>query len=305
MSGRINGEFAHVDWVPIRYVNQGYPRAGLAGLFRAADVGLVTPLRDGMNLVAKEFVAAQDPADPGVLILSQFAGAAEQMGDALLVNPYSRDEISDRIHDALNMPLAERRSRWEKLADGVRRQDVHWWRKSFLDALTGTHGPRPRRIARGRARGSPPLGRPSQPWPHPAVAPDGDGTGCRSSRSSTETPTKEEEMARSNTTTSRRSDSARSQSNGSERSAFSWGSTGSWLGAAAAGAAFAIAANLGRKLAMQGMSAAAGDWDDVLTAEHGTTLALFDKILATDDTQTVKRAMMIRKLTPRARQACP
>ena len=136
LSGRINGEFAHVDWVPIRYVNQGYPRPGLAGLFRAADVGLVTPLRDGMNLVAKEFVAAQDPDDPGVLILSKFAGAAEQMGDAILVNPYSKDELSDRIHDALNMPLAERRSRWEKLADGIRRDDVHSWRRSFIDRLT-------------------------------------------------------------------------------------------------------------------------------------------------------------------------
>src|SRR5687768_15574373 len=103
-------------------------------------------------------------------------------------------------------------------------------------------------------------------------------------------------MARSNTTTSRRSDGARSQRNSSERSAFSWGSKGSWLGAAAAGAAFAIAANLGRKLAMQGMSAAAGDWDDVLAAEHEATLALFDKILATDDSQTTKRALMIKKL---------
>ncbi|WP_118857713.1 alpha,alpha-trehalose-phosphate synthase (UDP-forming) [Sphingomonas mesophila] len=138
LSGRINGEFAHVDWVPIRYVNQGYPRGGLAGLFRAADAALVTPLRDGMNLVAKEFVAAQDPADPGVLILSQFAGAAEQMRDAVLVNPYSRDEISDRIREALNMPLDERRRRWERLAAGVRSEDVHWWRKSFIDALTGS-----------------------------------------------------------------------------------------------------------------------------------------------------------------------
>ena len=150
LSGRINGEFAHVDWVPIRYVNQGYPRAGLAGLFRAADVGLVTPLRDGMNLVAKEFVAAQDPADPGVLLLSQFAGAAEQMTDALLVNPYSRDELSDRILDALNMPLAERRARWEKLADGVRREDVHGWRRSFIDSLTGAASSGQRGLEAGR-----------------------------------------------------------------------------------------------------------------------------------------------------------
>ena len=136
LSGRINGEFAHVDWVPIRYVNQGYPRGGLAGLFRAADVGLVTPLRDGMNLVAKEFVAAQDPADPGVLILSKFAGAAEQMTDALHVNPYSKDELSDRILQALNMPKTERRARWEKLVEGVRKDDVHAWRRDFIAKLT-------------------------------------------------------------------------------------------------------------------------------------------------------------------------
>ena len=137
LSGRINGEFAHVDWVPIRYVNQGYPREGLAGLFRAADVGLVTPLRDGMNLVAKEFVAAQDEEDPGVLILSKFAGAATQMKDALLVNPYSKDELSDTICKALTMPLDERRHRWERLIAGVRKDDVHAWRSRFVSALAG------------------------------------------------------------------------------------------------------------------------------------------------------------------------
>ena len=100
MSGRINGAFAHVDWVPIHYVNQSYPRDGLMGLYRASDVALVTPLRDGMNLVAKEFVAAQDPEDPGVLILSRFAGAAEQLTDALLINPHSREEISEAIYRA-------------------------------------------------------------------------------------------------------------------------------------------------------------------------------------------------------------
>lgn len=108
-------------------------------------------------------------------------------------------------------------------------------------------------------------------------------------------------MARSNSTATRQSGNrgkaARGRESSSERSAFNWGSKGSWLGAAAAGAALAIAANLGRKLAMQGMSATAGDWDDVLAAEHDATLALFDKILATDDTQTAKRALMIKKLT--------
>ena len=143
LSGRINGEFAHVDWVPIRYVNQGYPRAGLAGFYRAADVGLVTPLRDGMNLVAKEYVAAQDPEDPGVLILSRFAGAAHQMGEAILVNPYSKDEISDAICEALDMAKAERVRRWQGLIEGVRRADVVAWRHSFVAALAGEGAPAP------------------------------------------------------------------------------------------------------------------------------------------------------------------
>lgn len=135
LSGRINGEFAEVDWVPIRYVNQGYPRAELAGFYRAAQIALITPLRDGMNLVAKEYVAAQDPEDPGVLILSRFAGAARQMKDALLVNPYSKDEISDAIDTALNMPKEERVRRHRLLLANVRDEDVVWWRKAFVDAL--------------------------------------------------------------------------------------------------------------------------------------------------------------------------
>ena len=135
LSGRINGEYADIDWVPIRYVNQGYPREMLAGIYRAARIGLVTPLRDGMNLVAKEYVAAQDPGDPGVLILSHFAGAALQLRDAVLVNPYSAEEISDAITTALTMPRAERIRRWEILMDTVCKEDVFWWRRRFTDAL--------------------------------------------------------------------------------------------------------------------------------------------------------------------------
>ena len=135
LSGRINGEYADVDWVPVRYVNQGYPRDQLAGIYRAAKIGLVTPLRDGMNLVAKEYVAAQDPEDPGVLVLSRFAGAAEQMGDALLVNPYSAEEMADAICQALRMPRDERVRRWEKLMAGVQERDVTWWADRFLAAL--------------------------------------------------------------------------------------------------------------------------------------------------------------------------
>ena len=143
LSGRINGQFAHVDWVPIRYVNQSYPRAGLAGLYRSSDVALITPLIDGMNLVAKEYIAAQDPDDPGVLILSKFAGAALQMTEALLVNPYSKDAISDALATALAMPLDERKRRWRALMAGVSNDNVHRWREAFLAALAGKESPRP------------------------------------------------------------------------------------------------------------------------------------------------------------------
>jgi trehalose 6-phosphate synthase len=135
LSGHINGVYADVDWVPIRYVNQGFPRDELAGIFRAARVGLVTPLRDGMNLVAKEYVAAQDPFDPGVLVLSRFAGAAIQLSEALLVNPYSPDDLADAIAQALAMPLDERIARWRPMFENVRDQDVIWWRKRFIDSL--------------------------------------------------------------------------------------------------------------------------------------------------------------------------
>ena len=135
LSGRINGAYADTDWVPIRYVNQGYPRDVLAGIYRAAKIGLVTPLRDGMNLVAKEYVAAQDPEDPGVLILSRFAGAAEQLTDAVLINPYSAEEMADAISMALEMPREERIRRWRLMMDSIEREDVLWWRDRFAKAL--------------------------------------------------------------------------------------------------------------------------------------------------------------------------
>jgi trehalose 6-phosphate synthase len=135
LSGRINGALADLDWVPIRYVNQNYPRDVLAGVYRAAKVALVSPLRDGMNLVAKEFVAAQDPDDPGVLILSRFAGAAAQMKQALLVNPHSAEEMADAIRTAILMPKEERIERWRQLQKVNLEQDVRWWRQRFTDAL--------------------------------------------------------------------------------------------------------------------------------------------------------------------------
>jgi trehalose 6-phosphate synthase len=137
LSGRINAAWADMDWSPIQYMNRSVSRADLAGVYRAAKAALVTPLRDGMNLVAKEFVAAQDPEDPGVLVLSRFAGAAQQMTEALIVNPFSREELSEGIARALAMERSERISRWESLMDGVRRFDVKIWRDSFVQALIG------------------------------------------------------------------------------------------------------------------------------------------------------------------------
>jgi trehalose 6-phosphate synthase len=138
LSGRINAAFADTDWSPIRYVNRNYRRDELAGVYRAARVGLVTPMRDGMNLVAKEYVAAQNPDDPGVLILSRFAGAALQMKEALIVNPFSHEELSEALKRALTMDLPERKRRYEALIDGVRRDDVTAWRESFVSALEAT-----------------------------------------------------------------------------------------------------------------------------------------------------------------------
>ena len=143
LSGRINGEFSDVDWAPFRYVNRNYRRDELAGIYGAARVGLVTPLRDGMNLVAKEFVAAQNPEDPGVLILSRFAGAARQLKDAILVNPNSPEEIAEAIKQALSMDKAERIRRWRASFDNVHREDVTAWRDAFVGALAGARERRP------------------------------------------------------------------------------------------------------------------------------------------------------------------
>ncbi|MFL5298396.1 MAG: trehalose-6-phosphate synthase [Phenylobacterium sp.] len=137
LSGRINGEFADIDWAPFRYVNRNYRRDELAGIYCAARVGLVTPLRDGMNLVAKEFVAAQNPEEPGVLILSQFAGAARQLKDALLINPNSPEEIAEALKQALAMEKPERIRRWRALNENVQREDVTAWRDAFVNALAG------------------------------------------------------------------------------------------------------------------------------------------------------------------------
>ena len=135
LAGHINGSHADADWTPMRYVNRNYPHPTLTGFYRMARVGLVTPLRDGMNLVAKEFIASQDGDDPGVLVLSTFAGAAREMDSALLVNPYDLDGVADAIAAAVAMPLAERRERWQTMMTRLEQHDVTAWRRGYLQAL--------------------------------------------------------------------------------------------------------------------------------------------------------------------------
>jgi len=135
LSGEINGEFSDLHWTPIRFIHRAVARDRLAGLYRQSKVGLVTPLVDGMNLVAKEYIAAQDPEDPGVLILSRFAGAAEQMHSAMLVNPHDTHDVAEKIDAAVHMPLDERQHRYRVLFDSLTNTDLSWWSRNFLDAL--------------------------------------------------------------------------------------------------------------------------------------------------------------------------
>ena len=131
----VNGRHGEVDWTPIRYLNKGFGQAVLAGLYRTAQVGVVTPLHDGMNLVAKEYVAAQNPADPGVLVLSKFAGAANELDTALLVNPNDIDGMARAIATALSMPLTERRMRWEAMMAKLKAGTIQQWFADFVEAL--------------------------------------------------------------------------------------------------------------------------------------------------------------------------
>jgi trehalose 6-phosphate synthase len=135
-AGDINGEFSDFDWVPLRYMTHAVKRTAIAGFYRRARVGLVTPLRDGMNLVAKEYVAAQDEADPGVLVLSRFAGAADELTEALIVNPFDADEVAEAIHLALTMSLEERKERHTALAVKVRHTTARRYCETFLNYLS-------------------------------------------------------------------------------------------------------------------------------------------------------------------------
>jgi trehalose 6-phosphate synthase/phosphatase len=133
--GRVNGRFARPDWTPIQYLHREVNDETLISLYRAADAMVVTPVRDGMNLVAKEFIACRTDED-GVLILSEFAGAADELTDAVIVNPYDLNEVADAIHRALVMDGAERRRRMHRLRDRIVAQDVYIWADQFISALT-------------------------------------------------------------------------------------------------------------------------------------------------------------------------
>jgi trehalose 6-phosphate synthase len=145
-AGGINSDFGEADWTPLRLVAKAGARTTIAGYMRTARVGLVTPVRDGMNLVAKEYVAAQDPAEPGVLILSEFAGAAHQLEAALMVNPHDADQMSDVLDQALRMELPERQERWQAMWQVLQRSSPVLWGRSFLGALTQATAARSERV---------------------------------------------------------------------------------------------------------------------------------------------------------------
>jgi len=153
-AGAINSQWGEPDWTPLRVIARGGTRDTVAGYMREARVGLVTPLRDGMNLVAKEFIAAQDPQNPGVLVLSKFAGAARQLTAALLVNPRDPDEIAEALDRALTMPLAERQERWQALWQAIEGATPFGWGRAFLAALLRASVPAPQPGARRPAIGA-------------------------------------------------------------------------------------------------------------------------------------------------------
>ncbi len=169
-AGRINGTYGDASWSPVRYVNRAYSRTALAGLYRSSRVGIVTPLRDGMNLVAKEYVAAQDEENPGVLVLSRFAGAAAEFKSALLVNPYDPEAVASAISRALEMPLEERKQRHAALWRALLDNDIASWGDRFLAALTGT-GTRERAGEKRRIERAQPAKAPTPKRPEGPLAP--------------------------------------------------------------------------------------------------------------------------------------
>ena len=145
-AGALNSECGEPDWTPARIIARGGSRATIAGYMREARVGLVTPLRDGMNLVAKEFVAAQNPLDPGVLVLSRFAGASHQLSSSILVNPHDPDELAEALDQALVMPLAERQERWRASWQAIEQATPAGWGRNFLAALQRASSTSPKAV---------------------------------------------------------------------------------------------------------------------------------------------------------------
>jgi trehalose 6-phosphate synthase len=139
-AGHINGRYAEFDWTPLRYLNKSFNHRLLTGFYRAARLALVTPFRDGMNLVVKEYLASQSPDDPGVPVLSCFAGAAHELGEAIIVNPFDGEGMAEAIWQGLEMPLGERKERWGAMMQTLRRNDTHAWRERFIEALTAAKG---------------------------------------------------------------------------------------------------------------------------------------------------------------------
>jgi trehalose 6-phosphate synthase len=154
IAGDIHARFAEYDWLPLRYMTRGFPRPTVMGFLSMARIGLVTPMRDGMNLVAKEYCAAQPLEDPGMLVLSSLAGAAEQLKDALIVNPYDVDGMAAAIARGLSMPVEERRARHTRLLAALRETDVHRWVADFTDALREAGTARERADGRRAASGA-------------------------------------------------------------------------------------------------------------------------------------------------------
>jgi trehalose 6-phosphate synthase len=136
LAGNINGRYSEFDWTPLRYLNKSFNHRILTGFYRASRIALVTPRRDGMNLVAKEYVASQDPENPGMLVLSCFAGAAHELGQSILVNPYDIEGMAEAIRQGFEMPLGERKERWTTMIETLKRNDITAWRERFVEALS-------------------------------------------------------------------------------------------------------------------------------------------------------------------------
>ena len=134
LTGEINGRYSDGGWIPVRYLYRSFSQESLAAFYRDADVNMVTPIRDGMNLIAKEFVVSQ-VAGPGVLMLSSLTGAAAELTDAVIVNPYDIDGMARALYDSLRMPLEERRSRWQRMNNVVERNTASWWSSRFTSDL--------------------------------------------------------------------------------------------------------------------------------------------------------------------------